>query len=254
MSTADMNRWKGKVAFVTGANGGIGMAITRRLLHLDLAVVAIDKQTDHLLELKDEIKTTSLYPLNVDLCHEEEIIRAFQWVEEMFGGIDVLVNNAGVGGRSTLIDGTVSEWKKILDVNVIALSVCSREAVKSMTSRNLENAHIIHLSSNLAHFVPAYGPFHFYSATKHAVRALTEGLRQELRALKSPIRVTCISPGLVKSSIFKNSLGENFDKHLYDNHPSISPADVASTIEFILSTPPHVQVQDIIIKPVGSEA
>lgn len=96
--------------------------------------------------------------------------------------------------------------------------------------------------SNLAHYVPAYGPFHFYSATKHAVRALTEGLRQELRTLKSPIRVTCISPGLVKSSIFKSSLGENFDKHLYDNHPSISPADVASTIEFILSTPPHVQV------------
>ncbi|XP_060875152.1 dehydrogenase/reductase SDR family member 11-like [Metopolophium dirhodum] len=252
--TANMNRWKGKVAFVTGANGGIGMAITKRLLDLDFAVVAIDKQTELLLELKDELKTTNLYPLNVDLCHEEEIIRAFQWVEETFGGVDVLINNAGVGGRSTLIDGTVSEWKKILDVNVIALSVCSREAVRSMNSRNLKDAHIIHLSSNLAHYVPSYGPFHFYSATKHAVRALTEGLRQELRALKSPIKVTCVSPGLVKSSIFKNSLGENFDKHLYETYPSISPADVASTIEFVLSTPPHVQVQDIIIKPIGSEA
>lgn len=96
--------------------------------------------------------------------------------------------------------------------------------------------------SNLAHYVPSYGPFHFYSATKHAVRALTEGLRQELRALKSPIKVTCVSPGLVKSSIFKNSMGESFDKHLYENYPSISPSDVASTIEFVLATPPHVQV------------
>lgn len=94
----------------------------------------------------------------------------------------------------------------------------------------------------MAHYVPTYGPFHFYSATKHAVRALTEGLRQELRELKSPIRVTCISPGLVKSSIFKSSLGENFDKHLYEAYPSISPADIASTIEFVLGTPPHVQV------------
>lgn len=96
--------------------------------------------------------------------------------------------------------------------------------------------------SNLAHYVPSYGPFHFYSATKHAVRALTEGLRQELRILKSHIRVTCISPGLVKSSIFKSSLGDNFDKHLYEAYPSITPADIASTIEFVLATPPHVQV------------
>lgn len=97
-------------------------------------------------------------------------------------------------------------------------------------------------NSNLAHYVPSYGPFHFYSATKHAVRALTEGLRQELRELKSPIRVTCISPGLVKTSIFKNSLGDNFDKHLYEAYPSITPVDIASTIEFILATPSHVQV------------
>ncbi|XP_050425270.1 dehydrogenase/reductase SDR family member 11-like isoform X2 [Adelges cooleyi] len=251
---ADMKRWKDKVALVTGANGGIGIAITKRFLELGFTVVAVDKICERLLEFKDESKNKKLHPLNVDLCHEEEIIRAFQWVEDNFGGVDVLINNAGIGGQATLIDGTVSEWKKMLDVNVIALSICSREAVKSMISRNLENAHIIHLSSNLAHYVPTYGPFHFYSATKHAVRALTEGLRQELRDIKSPIRVTCISPGLVKSSIFKSSLGEKFDKHLYDAYPSINPSDIASTIEFILATPSHVQVQDIIIKPLGSEA
>lgn len=103
------------------------------------------------------------------------------------------------------------------------------------------------IGSNLAHYVPEYGPFHFYSATKHAVRALTEGLRQELKAIKSPIRVTCISPGLVKSSIFKNSLGENFDRHLYKAYPSIAAADVASTIEFVLAAPSHVQVNILFI-------
>ncbi|XP_050524294.1 dehydrogenase/reductase SDR family member 11-like [Daktulosphaira vitifoliae] len=249
-----INQWKGKVAMVTGANGGIGMEVTRKFLTLDLIVVAVDKNCDQLMALKDELKTTNLHPLNVDLCHEEEIIRAFQWIDDTFEGVDVLVNNAGIGGQGTLINGSVSEWKKMLDVNVIALSICSREAIKSMNSRNLNNGHIIHLSSNLAYYVPSYAPFHFYSATKHAVRALTEGLRQELRDLKSPIKVTCISPGLVKSSIFKSSLGDAFDKHLYEAYPSINPSDIASTIEFILATPPHVQVQDIIIKPLGSDA
>ncbi|XP_025204536.1 dehydrogenase/reductase SDR family member 11-like isoform X2 [Melanaphis sacchari] len=189
----------------------------------------------------------------ISLIPLDEVVPIEKSLREIAGLI-----SDGSGGqgykRCSCKDGTVSEWKRILDVNVIALSVCSREAVRSMNSRNLEDAHIIHLSSNLAHYVPSYGPFHFYSATKHAVRALTEGLRQELRALKSSIKVTCLSPGLVKSSIFKNSLGENFDKHIYEAYPSISPADIASTIEFVLATPPHVQVQDIIIKPIGSEA
>ncbi|XP_018900548.1 dehydrogenase/reductase SDR family member 11 isoform X2 [Bemisia tabaci] len=248
-----MDKWQGRNAMITGANSGIGAAVTRKLLKLGLNVIGVDKNTDMLQEMKDDIKSAGeLYPRSVELQNEEEIMEAFRWTEETLGGVDVMINCAGVGGRASLLDGTVDEWKKLMDVNVIALSICTKEAIDSMRKRNVDG-HIIHLSSFTAHHVPNFAPLHFYCATKHAVRALTEGLRQELKAINSPIKVTCLSPGLVKSAIFKSSLGYDFDEFLYSSRPCIQPEDVASTIEFVLSTPPHVQIQDIIVKPLGSD-
>lgn len=250
-----MNRWENKVALVTGANSGIGAAITRRLLDSGINTIAVDLNIDHLLELKESLdgKNERLYPMQVNLCHEEEIQRVFQWAEETIGGIDVLVNNAGVSGQKSLLEGSAEEWRHILDVNVVALSVCTREAVKSMKRRNVADGHIIHLSSNNAHIVPTLPALHFYSATKHAVKALTEGLRQELRNINSNVKITSISPGLVKSQIFKSSLGDTFDKTVYEKHPFLQADDIANTIEFILSSPTHVQLHDIIIKPLGAD-
>ncbi|XKL62703.1 hypothetical protein PGB90_002536 [Kerria lacca] len=249
-----MEKWRGKSALVTGANSGIGAAVTKKLLELGMIVAALDKQTDFLNDLKlmDRINGESLYVLNVDLSHEEEIIRAFQWAEDNIGGIDVLVNSAGIGGSSTLLEGSFNEWKNMVTINVIALSLCAKEAVKSMRKRNVECGHIIHLSSNAAHIVPEYGPFHFYAATKHAVKALTEGLRQELKNINSPIRVTSISPGIVKTSILKNCLGDEIDRLCYEKNPYLQTEDIASAVEYILSTPAHVQIQDLTIKPLGS--
>uniref|UniRef100_A0A8D8TE43 Dehydrogenase/reductase SDR family member 11 n=1 Tax=Cacopsylla melanoneura TaxID=428564 RepID=A0A8D8TE43_9HEMI len=251
----DLNRWENKVALVTGANSGIGAAITQRMLNLNLNTIAIDLNIDHLMGLKDQMdgKAQRLYPMQANLCNEEEIQRIFQWAEETIGGIDILINNAGVSGQKSLLEGSAEEWRHILDVNVVALSVCTREAVKSMERRNVTDGHIIHLSSNVAHLVPRLPALHFYSASKHAVRALTEGLRQELRNINSKIKITSISPGLVKSQIFKSSLGDKFDKSLYESHPSLQADDIANTIEFILSSPSHVQLHDIIIKPQGSD-
>lgn len=249
-----MEKWRGKSALVTGANSGIGAAITKRLLKLGMVVAGLDKQTDYLNELKltDKQYERSLYILNVDLSHEEEILRAFQWADDNIGGVDVLVNSAGIGGTSTLLEGNSSEWRNMVMVNVIALSLCAKEAVKSMRKRNVQCGHIIHLSSNAAHIVPEYSPFHFYAATKHAVRALTEGLRQELRNLDSPIRVTSISPGIVKTPIMKTCLGEEVDRMCFEKNPYLLTEDIASTVEYILSTPPHVQIQDVTIKPLGA--
>lgn len=250
-----MLRWKNKAALVTGANSGIGAAITQRLLDLDIITVAIDINIDYLLEKKEQLrdKKNNLFPIKVNLCEEEQIQEVFQWAEDSIGGIDVLINNAGVSGKNSLLDGSTQEWRHILEVNVIALSICTREAVKSMKRRNVSEGHIIHLSSNAAHLVPIYPAFHFYSASKHAVRALTEGLRQELKNINSKIKITSISPGLVKSQIFKSSLGDKFDQSVYEQHPSLQAEDIANTIEFILSSPSHVQLHDIIIKPVGAE-
>ncbi|XP_065212428.1 dehydrogenase/reductase SDR family member 11-like [Planococcus citri] len=248
-----MDKWRGKGALVTGANSGIGAAVTRKLLELGMVVAGLDRQVENLNTMKLTDKYgESLFVLNVDLSHEEEILRAFQWAEENIGGVDVLVNSAGIGGTSTLLDGNFNEWHNMLNINVIALSLCAKEAVKSMRKRNVQFGHIIHLSSNAAHIVPEYSPFHFYSATKHAVKALTEGLRQELRNINSPIRVTSISPGIVKTPIIQTCLGDDIDKIVYEKNPYLQTEDIASAVEYILSTPTHVQIQDLTIKPLGA--
>ncbi|KAL1138421.1 hypothetical protein AAG570_008485 [Ranatra chinensis] len=251
-----MEEWTGRMAVVTGANSGIGCAITKRLLERGMNVVAMDKNIDKLLAMMDDSRGTlegKLHPLSVDLCDDEAVREAFQSAEDMLNGIDVLVNNAGVSGRCSLLDGSPMEWRCILDVNIVALCLCTKEAVASMTKRNIKRGQIINISSNLSHTVPTYPPFHFYSATKHAVQALTEGYRQELRTLGTTIRISSICPGLVRTGIFKASLGDSLEKLIFKNHPYLEPDDIASTIEFILSTPQHVQIHDLTVKPMGSE-
>ncbi|XP_023713738.1 dehydrogenase/reductase SDR family member 11-like isoform X2 [Cryptotermes secundus] len=184
-------RWAGKVALVTGGNSGIGAAITRRLLELGLIVVVLDRNIDDLQELatKDEVYGR-LYPRICDLRHENDVLETFRWIETCLGGVDVLVNNAGITGHNSLVEGSPDEWRHLLEVNVVALCLCTKEAVASMRRRNIKDGHIFNLSSTLAHTIHPYGPLHFYTATKYAVSALTEGVRQELRETKARIRVT----------------------------------------------------------------
>ncbi|KAK9511634.1 hypothetical protein O3M35_000256 [Rhynocoris fuscipes] len=254
-----MEVWCNKVAVVTGGNCGIGFSAVKLLLDLNMQVIAVDKNLNNLESLKKDDKSIEngisqrLHPLKVDLRQEKEVKKVFQWADNNLGGLDVLVNNAGVGGVSKLLESDPEEWKNMLDVNVVAFGLCIVEAVTLMKKCATKNGIIINITSNLAHFVPRYAPFHFYSATKHAARALAEGFRQELLSVDEPIRITSISPGFVKTDIFKSSLGKDVDKYFVDNFPSINPEDVAASIKYILSTPPHVTINEIGIRPTGSE-
>ncbi|XP_049795074.1 dehydrogenase/reductase SDR family member 11-like [Schistocerca nitens] len=101
--------------------------------------------------------------------------------------------------------------------------------------------------------VPPQGSLHFYSASKHAVRALTEGLRHELGDCSSAIRVSSVSPGLVKTDIYTAALGPEFSEQVFADKPHLLPQDIASLVSYLLSAPPHVQVHDIIVKPLGEK-
>src|SRR5690606_13402210 len=131
-----------------------------------------------------------------DLRDERAIDALFSAVRERFGGVDVLVNNAGLGRAAPPTSGATEHWREMLELNVLAPCICTREAIRDMRARGADG-HVIHVSSMAAHRVPAGSGV--YSATKFAVRSLTEGLRQELRELKSGIRVTAISPGFVET-------------------------------------------------------
>jgi NADP-dependent 3-hydroxy acid dehydrogenase YdfG len=244
-----ITRWKGKVALVTGASSGIGRATARMLAREGLKVAACARRKDRLdalaAEAADEGHTIASYEL--DLRDTEAIVRTFDAVRKAWGGVDVLVNDAGLGHHAPLASGATELFREMLEVNVLALAVCTREAVTDMRARG-DDGHVIHVSSMAAHRVPEGSGM--YSATKFAVRSLTEGLRKELRELGSDIRVTAVSPGFVETefaALYHKS--EDAAERAYGRYEVLRPEDVAETIRFALSLPRHAQIHDVLVRP-----
>lgn len=192
-----MERWVGKTAVVTGASAGIGSAIAVDLANAGLNVVALARRKERLEELKSKVSKSSrgsLHAVKCDVTNEQEIKDAFAWVEKNLGGVDVLVNNAGVIRGTKLIDKDNSQQiQDVVNTNIFGVVYCTREAFQSMKSRG-SDGHIININSIVGHKVPYFvgnlGSFNIYPATKHAITAYTECLRQELIMEKTKIKVT----------------------------------------------------------------
>jgi len=118
-----------------------------------------------------------------------------------------------------------------------------------MKNRKIDDGHIINISSMSGHRVVSSRPTHFYSATKHAVKALTDGVRNELREMKSNIRITEISPGLVETEFQVRMSGEAAAEKVYSKIKCLQADDIADSVVYALSAPPHVQVHDILMRP-----
>ncbi|XP_024861743.1 dehydrogenase/reductase SDR family member 11-like [Kryptolebias marmoratus] len=191
-----MERWRGRVALVTGASVGIGAAIAKELVRFGMKVVGCARSVEKI-----------------------------QFSSAPF---------------------------VLPQVNVVALSVCTREAYQSMKERNVDDGHIINLNSMCGHRIIPSSDIHFYTATKFAVTALTEGLRQELREAKTHIRATCISPGLVETEFGPRLFSQTPEKAaaLYSQYKPLEAVDVANAVVYVLSAPPHVQVGDVQMRSV----
>uniref|UniRef100_A0A668VFZ3 Dehydrogenase/reductase SDR family member 11 n=1 Tax=Oreochromis aureus TaxID=47969 RepID=A0A668VFZ3_OREAU len=246
-----MERWRGRVALVTGASVGIGAAIAVELVRLGMKVVGCARDVGKIQKLAAECQSAGhpgvLVPFKCDLTNEEEILAMFAAIKEQHRGVDVCINNAGLAHPEPLLSGKTSSWKNMMDVNVFGLSICAREAYQSMKERHVDDGHIININSVCGHHVMPHADLHFYTATKFAVTALTEGLRQELRAENTHIRATSISPSLVKTE---------FPLRLYSNNPDIKARvfsaykpleakDVVNAVIYVLSAPPHVQIGEV---------
>jgi len=243
------SRWAGKVALVTGASSGIGAAVARDLAGAGLRVAACARRADRLEALAAEAAGAGGEVLAVpaDLRSEESIAALFGRVRATWGGVDVLVNNAGLGRKAPLVSGATEAWREMLEVNVLALCVCTREAVADMRARG-DRGHVVHVSSMSGHRVP--GGSGVYSATKFAVRALTEGLRQELRGLGSAIRVSAVSPGFVETEFAANyHQSEARARETYGRYKVLEAGDVAAAVRWALDAPDHVQVHDVLVRP-----
>ncbi|GFQ76441.1 hypothetical protein TNCT_421221 [Trichonephila clavata] len=142
----------------------------------------------------------------------------------------------------------------ISEVNVMALCICSRKAVKLMREKDIDDGQIIHISSIGGHRMPTanFLGANFYCGTKFMVKALTEGLRKELKALKSRIRIASVSPGLVETQFLDSYLKNNTIKpaDVYASLEALSTKDIADSVTYIMSAPPHVEIHDLLVLPV----
>ncbi|CAI5693204.1 dehydrogenase/reductase SDR family member 11 [Oreochromis niloticus] len=251
-----MDRWRGRVALVTGASVGIGAAIAVELVRLGMKVVGCARDVAKIQKLAAECQSAGhpgvLVPFKCDLTKEEEILAMFAAIKEQHKGVDVCINNAGLSHPEPLLSGKTSGWKNIMDVNVLALSICAREAYQSMKERNVDDGHIININSISGHQVIPAAEIHFYTASKYAVTALTEGLRQELRAENTHIRATSISPGLVATGFISWARSNNRDQvaGMYATRKSLETKDIASAVTYVLSAPPHVQIGELVVEPI----
>ncbi|KAJ3660773.1 hypothetical protein Zmor_005205 [Zophobas morio] len=129
-----MDRWRGKVAIVTGASADIGAAIAKQLVEEGLHVVGLARRSERVEDLVKQLegKKGKLYALKTDISKEKDILKAFKWVSDNLGPVHILINNAGIIQQTNLTEGDTEKWKKIFDTNVLGLCIATREAVKIM--------------------------------------------------------------------------------------------------------------------------
>ncbi|RLU14870.1 hypothetical protein DMN91_012757 [Ooceraea biroi] len=196
-SKLDVKVTEGKVALVTGASVGIGAAIARELAKNGMKVIAVARRLEKLQELVANIKgeyKADIYPMQCDVQKEEDILKVFEWAHKKLGGVDVLFNNAGVVYPEPIIEGKTANYHHIMNVNVIAATICSRELVQS-SKRRKTPAHIINISSITGHHAELINlPMSVYPASKYALTGMAATLRNELTSSNLDVKVTVINP------------------------------------------------------------
>jgi 3-hydroxy acid dehydrogenase/malonic semialdehyde reductase len=239
---------KGTV-LITGAASGIGRAIAAQLASEGHRLVLTDLDLDGVTELAQSLgdKATAL---QLDITDRPRVDRLPELVPEAFRPIDILVNNAGhdIGGRTRFDLGSADDWSNIIDTNLNGLMRVTRAILPGMVQRN--SGDIVNISSISAiRMVPDMAA---YTASKAGVRAFTDILRADLA--ETGIRVTEILPGLTKTNIIlKRHRGDRAAEQEYFERFKIAldPADVARSVLFALSQPPHVQIAQLYILPVN---
>ncbi|XP_055915083.1 farnesol dehydrogenase-like [Eupeodes corollae] len=244
-----MERWSNRVAVVTGASSGIGEAIAKDLALAGVKVVALGRRLERLeknhSKLPDEAQKL-FYPRKCDVTSIDDVRATFEWIEETLGGTDILVNNAGIRKSGDLMEMDLDDIDAVINTNLRGLIYCTQAAFRSMKARNFDG-HIVHINSINGHVVPNRGPgqsSNVYTPTKFSVTAATEVMRKEMINLQTKIKVTSISPGLVRTEIVADEIFDKIGCYL-------KPEDISQAVLFAIATPPHVQIHEMIVRSVG---
>jgi NADP-dependent 3-hydroxy acid dehydrogenase YdfG len=245
------NNIKGKVVVITGASSGMGEAAAKHLSALGATVVLGARRRDKIEKLAKEIGDNGgkAIAIAVDVTQRDQVKSLVDASVEQFGRVDVILNNAGIMPLSTMDSLHVEEWDKMIDVNI--KGVLNGIAAVLPYMKEQKSGQIINTSSVAGHKV--FNGSAVYSATKYAVRALTEGLRMEVKPYN--IRTTIVCPGAVKTELLEHITDEDVRQanEEYVGAVGISPDSFARVVAFAISQPEDVDINEIIFRPTSQE-
>lgn len=241
-------RLSGKVAIVTGASSGIGEATALALAEEGAIVVAAARREDRLRGLAESIQASGgqVHTLRADVQVEEDCRRMVADTEERYGRVDILVNNAGVMLLGPIAGADTEDWRRMIHTNVLGLMYCTHAALPVMTRQ--KSGHIVNVSSVAGR--TARAGVGVYNASKWAVGAFSEALRQEVH--KDGIRVTIIEPGVVRTELRDHitvpEVREDIQKWA-ESMTQLESEDIAASIVYAVTAPQRVNVNEILIRP-----
>ncbi|PLX14812.1 MAG: NAD(P)-dependent oxidoreductase [Marinilabiliales bacterium] len=238
-----------KTVLISGATSGIGLACAELFAQNNYNLILTGRRNDRLQNLKEKLSNEfdiKVVIFSFDIRNKDSVIKAIDEIKAQDLKIDILINNAGLAsGLNTVQEGDYDDWEKMIDTNLKGLLYISREVLPMMIKQ--EGGHIINIGSIAGKEVYPNG--NVYCATKHAVDAITKGMR--IDAVKHGIRVSQIAPGAVETefSIVRFHGDKNKADAVYKGFEPLHPEDVADAVFYVVNTPKHVNINDLVIMP-----
>ena len=242
-----------QIVLITGASSGIGAACAKIFARGGAKLILAARRIDKLDRLAKELVETGviasanqIYLLELDVRDRPKVESAVNTLPEAWKAIDILINNAGLSrGLDKLHEGNFQDWEEMIDTNVKGLLYMTRYIVPGMVNRN--RGHVINIGSIAGR--ETYPKGNVYCATKAAVKAISEGLKQDL--LGTPVRVTQIEPGLVETEFSNVRFHGDAEKakNVYQGLTPLTGDDVADVVYFCATRSPHVNISEILLVP-----
>ncbi|MBW2604295.1 MAG: SDR family oxidoreductase [Deltaproteobacteria bacterium] len=233
---------------ITGATSGFGEACARRFAKEGWQLILAARRTDRLKALQEKLGgETSVHIMPLDIRDQEAVMTGLTHLPDKFSEIDVLVNNAGLAlGLEPAPESDLSDWNTMVDTNIKGLMYCTRATMPGMVERN--RGHIVNIGSVAGNW--PYPGGNVYGATKAFVKQFSRNLRTDL--LGTAIRVTNIEPGLAETefSVVRFKGDEEKAEKVYDGTQPIKPEDIAEMVHWVVSLPPHVNINCLEVMPV----
>ena len=254
---ASSQSFDGTVALVTGASSGIGEATARMFAQRGGAVAIVARRADRLTALAAAIEADGgrALAIEADVTDREQAEAAVSRAAAELGRLDVLVNNAGVMLLGPIVDAPVEEWETMVQVNLLGLLYTAHAALPHLLEaaggEPRQVADMVNISS-VAGRVARVGSG-VYNATKHAVGAFSESLRQEVTGRQ--VRISLIEPGAVATELTSHNRPEIQDqiKQRFADIERLQSEDIADAIGYVVSRPPHVAINELLVRPTGQQ-